>query len=109
MENDGKTLFAINNIQEASLSDRAIMYFALVRLIEKDTNAINIINNDNINIRSISNGIVIETKEQILVSVYNLSGQMEYKSLINVNTEIPLNKGVYIVKVNNESQKVIVR
>jgi len=76
---------------------------------EGDETAINIINKDKITIQSISNGIAIETKEQTPITVYNLSGQKVYQSVINRNVVIHLNKGIYIVKVNNESQKVIVK
>jgi hypothetical protein len=78
-------------------------------IIEETVTGINTINKDNITIQSISNGIAIKTKEQMPVSVYNLSGQKVYQSVINGNVEIPLHKGVYIVSVNNESQKVIVK
>jgi hypothetical protein len=78
-------------------------------IIEETVTGINTINKDNITIQSISNGIAIETKEQMSVSVYNLAGQKVYQSVINGNVEIPLHKGVYIVSVNNESQKVIVK
>jgi hypothetical protein len=43
------------------------------------------------------------------VTVYNISGQQVHQSIITGSREINLNKGVYIVKVNKESQKVIVK
>ncbi len=67
------------------------------------------IDQDNISIQSNSNGIIIETKIQTPISVYNLSGQMVYQSMIEENTEISLRKGVYIVRINSESQKVVVK
>lgn len=78
-------------------------------IIEKDFTAINLINKENSTIKSVTNGISIETKETTPVSVYNLSGQKIYQSVINGNKEIRLNKGVYIVKMNNGSEKVIVK
>jgi len=78
-------------------------------IIETDFTSINPINNDNIIIQSLSNGISIETKEPTLVSVFNLSGQKVSESLINGNSQINLEKGIYIVRVNNESQKIIVK
>jgi len=74
-----------------------------------ETASINTVNKDNISVQVMSNGIAIETQEQASVSVYNLSGQIVYQSIINGNTEIRLNKGVYILRVNNESKKVIVK
>ena len=63
---------------------------------------------NNITIQSHSNGILIETKEPMPVSIYNLSGQKVYESLIAGNAEIGLDKGIYIVKTKNESVKVVV-
>ena len=77
-------------------------------IIETDFTAINPINKNNCTIKSVANGISIETKETTPISVYNLSGKKVYQSIINGNVKIPLNKGVYIVKANNESEKVIV-
>jgi len=82
-------------------------YFS--NIIETDFTDITPINKDNATIKSVTNGIYVKTNIQMPVSVYNLSGQKVYQSIINGNTEIPLNKGIYIVKVNNESEKVIVK
>lgn len=78
-------------------------------IIEEDVSAINTIKNDNITIQSISNGIAIKTKEQISISVYNLFGQIVFQTVITGSTEIPLNKGVYILRVNNESETIIIK
>ena len=78
-------------------------------IFEVDDVSINSIDKDNISIQSIANAIVIETKEATPVAIYTLSGQKVYQSVIIGNVEINLNKGVYIVEVNNESQKVIVK
>jgi len=83
--------------------------YSTFNIIETDFTAITPINKDNATIKSVANGIYIETNIQTLVSVYNLSGQKVYQSVINGNTKIPLNKGVYIVNVNNESEKIIVK
>ena len=78
-------------------------------IIEIDMTSINSVEEEKITIQSISNAIVIETKEATPVSVYTLSGQQVYQSVIIGNAEINLNKGVYIVRINNESQKVVVK
>ena len=80
-----------------------------LNIIEMDYTSIIPTEKDNITVHSIANGISIETKEQMSVSVYNLSGQKVYQSIINGNTEINLRKGVYIVCANNENRKVIVK
>jgi len=76
---------------------------------DPDPTVIKTISKDIASIRSISNGIYIDTKEAASIVVYNLSGQIVYQNVINGSTEITLDKGVYIVRVNNESQKVIVK
>jgi hypothetical protein len=78
-------------------------------IIEEDVSAIDTIKNDKISIRSISNGICIDAKETASIAVYNLSGQTVYRNVIHGSAEIMLDKGIYIVRVNNKSQKVIVR
>ena len=79
------------------------------RNIIEESVSINTIDTDNTRIQSISNGIAIETKEATPISVYTLSGQQVYQSVVIGNVEIALDKGVYILKVNSESQKVMVK
>lgn len=79
------------------------------KIIEEEETSINTIKKDNIIIQSSPNSISIEVKEQIPVSVYNISGQKIHESVIMGKMEIYLNKGVYIIRLNNESQKVIVQ
>jgi hypothetical protein len=69
---------------------------------------INPINKEKIAILPYPNGIAIKTKEPVSVSIYHTSGQKVYESVVAGDTEIGLDKGIYIVKVNNESTKVIV-
>jgi len=80
-----------------------------INIIEEDATAIQTINKEIASIHSTSNGIYIDTKETASIVVYNLSGQTVYQNVVNGSAEITLDKGVYIVRVNNESQKVIVR
>jgi hypothetical protein len=68
-----------------------------------------IINKDNIILRTISNGISIETQEITPIAFFTISGQTVYQSTINGHAEISLDKGIYIVRIKNESQKVVVR
>ncbi|GHT20682.1 hypothetical protein AGMMS4957_08280 [Bacteroidia bacterium] len=71
--------------------------------------AIKTMSRDKIALNTTSNGVVFETKEATLVSVFNIAGQKVYQSVVNGSEEIRLNKGVYIVRVGNESRKVIVK
>jgi hypothetical protein len=76
---------------------------------EKDPASIYQINQNKVLITTTPNGIAIETKEIVPISIFNISGQKIYQSIINENAEINLNKGVYIVRGDNETKKVIVR
>jgi len=78
-------------------------------IIEEDVTAINPINNSNIIVKSTSNGITIEAKKITPLTIYDLSGQKVYQSVITGNMTIALNKGVYIVRVKNESKKIIIK
>ncbi|MDH8701824.1 hypothetical protein M2138_001174 [Dysgonomonadaceae bacterium PH5-43] len=78
-------------------------------IIEKDFTSINNINNNNVSIQSISNGIAIETTEATNISVFNITGLKVYQSVVNGYEEVTLDKGVYIVNANNNSKTVIVK
>lgn len=80
-----------------------------LNIIEMDFTSIDTIAKENIAIQSIPNGIAINTKETTPISIFNVSGKKVYESIIDGNAEIHLNKGIYIVKTNSESQKIIVR
>jgi len=54
-------------------------------------------------------GITIKPGRPAEVSVYTVSGQKVYQSPIVGTAEICLNSGVYIVKADNVSQKVVVK
>jgi hypothetical protein len=77
-------------------------------IIEKSITAITGIENQSVRIRPISGGISIDTKTMVPVSVYTVSGQRIYQTILSGNAEIRLNKGIYIVTVNRESNKIII-
>ena len=54
------------------------------------------------------NGIRIELEQRTQVVIYNISGQIIYKKRANGNIDINLPKGIYVVHINNQSQKVII-
>ena len=78
------------------------------KIIEENITTNSFINNRNITISNISNGICIKTDELISVSIFNLSGQNVYEKNIQRDTNINLNKGVYVVKIGDESKKIVV-
>ncbi|MDR0541383.1 MAG: T9SS type A sorting domain-containing protein [Dysgonamonadaceae bacterium] len=79
--------------------------------VDKATGIDNIVANktENIKIYSAPNGITLETKEATSVSVFNIAGQKVHQSTVDGNAEIHLTKGIYIVRVSDESRKVIVK
>ncbi|GHT21633.1 hypothetical protein AGMMS4957_10660 [Bacteroidia bacterium] len=77
-------------------------------IIEEGATAITPIDKDKIAIYNIPGGIAIETEEATPISIFNVTGQKVHQSVVTGSAEIHLNKGVYIVKANNGSRKVIV-
>lgn len=54
-------------------------------------------------------GLIINTKQPEWIMIYTLSGQLVKKEYINQNQQIPLPKGIYIVKSTNKTFKVVVK
>ena len=63
----------------------------------------------NIVVTTAENGITIETDGAQHIGIYNIDGSIVLSKIIEGKTFIPMTKGIYIVKVANESHKVIVR
>jgi hypothetical protein len=62
------------------------------------------------NVRATNSGFIVNTTSQQLVSVYNVSGQLIKQSKsVSSDLTFVVNKGFYVVKVANESVKVIVK
>jgi hypothetical protein len=87
----------------------ALCWREFVNIIEEDETAITPINKENISIHPSPNGISVDTQEATSISIYNISGQKVHQSTIYGNTEIHLNTGIYIVKMNNKSQKIFIK
>ncbi|GHT52685.1 hypothetical protein AGMMS49982_13560 [Bacteroidia bacterium] len=77
--------------------------------IATSTTAISTTNKDEIALYGISNGIAIATKAATSVSIFNIAGQKVYQSIVDGSAEIGLTQGVYVVRVGDESKKVIVK
>lgn len=57
-----------------------------------------------------SNGtLYVKPSQTSNVSVYNLTGQLRYKDVTNKEVAVSLEKGVYLVKVDGKTSKVVVR
>ena len=55
-----------------------------------------------------ANGIRIELEKHSQVSIYNINGQTIYKKFTNGNIDINLPKGIYIIQINTQTQKVVI-
>lgn len=62
---------------------------------------------ENINAYGVNNGIVIEGSG--VATVYDLSGKLVFSSQVEGAQEVSASKGVYVVKLNNQVVKVIVK
>ena len=78
-------------------------------LVERAETSVDIVENDNVKLHTTANGILIETREEVQVAVFSISGALLYQSTVFGSREIALPAGVYVVRVNGESEKVIVR
>ena len=57
-----------------------------------------------------SNGtLYVKPSQTSTVSIYNLRGQLRYKEVTNKELAVSLEKGVYLVKVDGKTSKVVVR
>lgn len=66
--------------------------------------------NNSASVYSANGSVVISINDAASVAIYSLSGKMVYEEAnIGKYTEIPLSKGLYIVRVNGISTKVMVR
>lgn len=65
--------------------------------------------NQNFNLNLSSNGIYIETQEPTEVYICTIKGQTVLHKSINGNETIQLPQGLYIVKVGNQTKKVIIK
>lgn len=65
--------------------------------------------NQNFNLNLSSNGICIETQEPTEVYICTIKGQTVLHKSINGNETIQLPQGLYIVKVGNQTKKVIIK
>ena len=79
------------------------------KMVEKDFTSMDDIETDGITVIPILNGIRITTGESVPVSIFTSIGQKVYESQINGDTNIILNKGIYIVKIKEEAQKILIK
>ena len=80
-----------------------------VNIIETDFSLISEKEIEKVNIFSITGGISIISEGSVEIEIFNLVGQKVFKSKFVGSKEIPLEKGVYIVSINNEKSKIIIK
>jgi hypothetical protein len=78
-------------------------------IIEENASANLTIDRERISIVPVANGLSVDAREATPVSIYNLSGQRVYQSVINGRMEISLGRGIYIVRVKDTSEKIVVK
>lgn len=85
----------------------------IIEIILKDSNPTgnNIVESDQVKVFSSDRMLHIESGEAATINVYNVTGQLEYKGSVDNNsvTTVPLSQGIYLVRVNNKTFKVIVK
>jgi len=67
------------------------------------------ISDKNITISNYPNGISIKAEQPTTIYIFSMSGQKVYEAKIQGTENITLNKGIYVVRVGNESQKIAIR
>jgi hypothetical protein len=62
---------------------------------------------ENLNIRIISNGIQVHLNSLSTLELYSISGLLIYKNVMMGDYSSKLNRGVYILRVNGNSYKIV--
>jgi len=78
-------------------------------IIEEEYNSILEIYEENISIFHIDGGISVISNDIVNIDIFNLTGQLIYKSTFSESKEILLEKGVYILSINGEKSKIIIK
>lgn len=79
-------------------------------ILEEETSSINSIALDPFSIYGRENGITINSDKPILISIYNINGQLFFKSTINTGEhQITLAKGIYIVAADSKRIKICIK
>jgi len=68
-----------------------------------------VISDESQSVYGVENGIVVIADVKSLVNIYTISGQLVKKVYAQPNEQILLPKGIYIVRINEQSYKVRVR
>lgn len=98
---------AYAQLDEFNVSDKVSLTFTV---IQETPSTIKVIKAEDANISVEDKHINIETSEKQNVEVYSSMGAKCYNGIVCGSTTIPMNKnGVYIVKVGNTINKVIIK
>ena len=62
--------------------------------------------NDPVKVYSKNSNIIIETNKEIQVFIFSIEGKLITKLKVKNTQTVPLDKGIYIVNVDNYSSKV---
>lgn len=76
-------------------------------ILEEDVQALPEVNFDNISIIQISNGIQIDSPDDVTVQIYTISGERIFTHTVCGNTQIPLERGNYVIKIGDKPKNSI--
>ena len=62
-----------------------------------------------LSIKNITNGILIDTNKMVNVYIYNINGKLLYNKKVVGNRQITLPNGIYIVSADNKTHKIVIK
>jgi len=110
-----ETFFGVNRDCKAIVPEGSLSQYEnsegwkKLMIVERGGTSIESITQNEILVHSISNGIQIKTTKSTPVSIYNISGQKVYQSVIDGDHSVNLHIGFYIVETDKKSIKVVVK
>ena len=98
-------------VPKGSLNDyeTADVWKEFKNIIEEECTSITFVNKENISVFSFKEGISVICDELVQVAIFSMTGRKVYQSAFRGCKEIPLEKGLYIVCVNGENKKILVK
>ena len=93
--------------KDAYIAAEGWCWFRHGTIFEEDIQAISDVTNENISIFQVSDGICIDSPENITVKIYTSSGEKIYENTVDGNLQIPLNTGIYLIKIGESPKNSI--
>ena len=98
-------------VPKGSLNDYQTAEFwkKFQHIIEADYASVTPVNKENISTFPIQGGISVAGNGLVQMAVFNMTGREVYQSAFKGCKEIPLEQGLYVVRVNGENRKIGVK